>query len=729
MAIVLYILLILAEHHGQVIFGGVPVPGVTVTATQGDKKFVAITDTQGLYTFPELTDGPFTIQVEMSGFSSIKQEVNVISAELELKMLPIGEMRAEVVHAAAPPPASASSPAVQPASGSTPAASAANARPAAAGQRGQPPAQTGFQRTEVNASSNASSTPPADDAPPTTGAFANLSPEELNQRADGFLINGQVNNGAASPFAQAAQFGNNRRSRPLYTGGFAFAVENSALDARSYSLTGQDTARPAFNHFNGSFNIGGPLKIPRLIKNNAPTFFFGYSRTQNRNAVTATGRMPTAAERNGDFSQSVNPLGQPVQIIDPATGSMRVPFTGNVIPPERISSQARALMNLFPLPNFTDSARYNYQVPLIDGQHSDGVQGPLNKSINQRNQIGGNVDIRIRGAMARVFSISSIRLGSFGINAAANWTTRPTQRFRRRSGYQFSRQATRVTPYFANKINVSGSAGIGGNNQDAPNWGPPTLNFSGGTSALSDVQYSFNRTQNNTVGLNAFWNRGRHNVTFGADMRRAQVNVLSQQDARGTFTFTGAAAGSDFAGFLLGIPDASSIAFGNADKYFRQRFFNAFVTDDWRVNGAVTINAGARWEYETPISAGRLVNLNIAPGFASVAPILGNSLIRSDGFGVQPRLSFAWRPVASSFAAATESVATEYQVVRRRWRSSRLFRRASVQNTPANPLSLANGFTTAQGVTATTFAVDPISSGLRPDLAAISPARCRRRYK
>src|SRR5215471_20503843 len=54
----------LAQHHGQVTFAGVPVPGATVTATQGDKKLVAITDAQGQYAFPELADGPFSIRVE-----------------------------------------------------------------------------------------------------------------------------------------------------------------------------------------------------------------------------------------------------------------------------------------------------------------------------------------------------------------------------------------------------------------------------------------------------------------------------------------------------------------------------------------------------------------------------------------------------------------------------------------------------------------------------------------
>jgi hypothetical protein len=682
------------EHHGQVMFGGVPVPGATVTVTQGDKTFAVITDQQGVYSFPELAEGPFTVQVEMLGFSTIKQEVNAPTAEFELKMLPIEEMRAEIVRAAAPAPAPAAS---------------SNARQAAA----QPRPQAGFQRTEVNASNSTNATPAAEnDSAPPSSAFANLSPDDLNQRAaDGFLINGSVNNAAASPFAQIAQFGNNRRSRPLYNGGASIVVDNSALNARSYSLTGQNTPKPAYNRLTGSFNIGGPLRIPGLIQGNAPTFFLGYQRTQNRTANTVTGRMPTAAERDGDFSQTLNPRREPVRIINPLT---KEPFAGNVIPQKDINAQARALLTLFPLPNFNDNAGYNYQIPIVDAMHQDSVQGRLNKAINPRNQVAGNVDVQsTRSDNTSLFNFVDTGR-TFGINGAIQWTTRPTQRFSATFRYQFNRQSTRLTPYFANRVNVSGAAGITGNNQEAVNWGPPALNFSGGTSSLSDAQYSFNRTQNNTFGYNSFWNRGRHNVTFGADMRRYQLSVLSQQDARGTFTFTGAKAGYDFAGFLLGIPDTSSIAFGNADKYFRQRFFSAFLTDDWRMTGALTLNIGVRWEYETPTSElrGRLVNLSIAPDFSSIEPVVGNGLVHSDAFGIQPRLSFAWRPIAASSLIVRGGYGVYrntnvYQAIATQMaQQSPLSKSLSVQN-PDNELTLANGFVNVQGITPNTFAVDP----------------------
>jgi Carboxypeptidase regulatory-like domain len=684
-------------------FAGVPVPGATVTATQGEKKFVAITDQQGAYSFPELADGPFTVQVEMLGFSTVKQEVNTPTAQLELKMLPMGEMKAEVVHAAPPEPAAA-------APAATTAAAPNNSKAAPA----QPRQQSGFQRTQVNAS-NAEGAPASNDtAAPQSSAFANLSQSDLSQRAaDGLTINGTVNNGAASPFAQLAQFGNNRRNRPLYNGNINAVLDNSALDARSYSLTGQDTAKPTYNRFTGAFNIGGPLKIPGLIRlNSAPTFFFSYQRMQNRNANTLPGRMPTALERGGDFSQTLNPLGQHVQIIDPLTGT---PFDRNVIPQDRISPQATTLLNLFPLPNFTPTAAYNYQIPLVDSQHQDALQGRLSKVISPKNQVVGSVDIQSnRSGNSSLFNFVD-RTQTFSINTVGQWTTRPTQRFALTFRYVFSRQTTRITPYFANQLNISGIAGVTGNNQDAPNWGSPNLNFAGGTSSLTDAQYTYNRTENNTFSYNSFWNRGRHNVTFGADMRRYQFNVLSQQDARGTFTFTGGAVGSDFAGFLLGIPDTSSIAFGNADKYFRQQFYDGFITDDYRMNGSLTINAGLRWEYETPIDElrGRLVNLSVGPHFGSNDPIVGNNLVRSDALGIQPRISFAWRPVAASSLIVRGGYGiyrntNVYQAIATQMaQQAPLSTSLLVQNTAANPLSLANGFVARPGATQTTFAVDP----------------------
>ena len=99
-----------SEHHGIVRFAGLPVPGATVTATQGDKKLAAVTDPQGIYAFADLADGVWNLQVEMLCFTPLKMEVavapNAPSPEWELKLLPFDEIKASAPVAPATPPLS-----------------------------------------------------------------------------------------------------------------------------------------------------------------------------------------------------------------------------------------------------------------------------------------------------------------------------------------------------------------------------------------------------------------------------------------------------------------------------------------------------------------------------------------------------------------------------------------------------------------------------------------------
>ena len=104
--------------------------------------------------------------------------------------------------------------------------------------------------------------------------------------------------------------------------------------------------------------------------------------------------------------------------------------------------------------------------------------------------------------------------------------------------------------------------------------------------------------------------------------------MLSQQNPRGTFTFTGGGAGgATWRDFLAGTPDTSQIAYGNADKYLRESVWDAYVSDDWRVRPELTLNIGMRWEYGAPMTElkNRLVNLDVASGFGEAAPVLASA--------------------------------------------------------------------------------------------------------
>jgi len=678
-----------ADHYGRVVFAGVPVPGATVTAIQHDQQRATVTDQQGFYRFADIPEGVWTLRIEMLGFATLSQDVTIGAGApppvLELKLLPFEEITRGL-----PPP-----------------------RPEAKeAPRAASSPLSGFQRAQVITSVGA-------------GAIANdpaAADADRNQSAaDGFLINGSVNNSAASPFAQLAAFGNNRRgARSLFNGGLGVLLGNSAWDARPFSFASQRTAKPSYSDVQILGSFAGPLKIPGVIKN-GPTLFLGYQRTVDHSATTQSALMPTPLERAGNFSQTLDRFGRPLQIVDPATG---LPFAGNMIPASRISPQAASLLNYYPLPNVDAGGQYNYQTPTLVTTHQDAVQSRLTKVLDGgRNQLFGNVAYqRTTTDTSNIFAfVDSSRVS--GLDTTLNWSHRLSQFRSLRLRYQFTRLTTNVTPYFANRTNVSGEAGLGGNNQDPINWGPPRLIFSSGIAGVSSAQSAQNRNQTQAWGGEILWGRGRHNITFGGDIRRQQWNVFSQQDARGTLAFTGAAAGSDLADFLLGIPHTSSIAFGNADKYLRAPAYDAYVTDDWRVNPILTVNGGVRWEYEAPVTErlGRLVNLDVAPGFTAISPVVAaaashpDSLLRPDRRGVQPRVGLALRPVAGSSLVIRagygiyRNTSVYEPIARLLAQQPPLSNAWSVETSAAHPLTLANAFA-MPGATTNTFAVDP---GLR----------------
>ncbi len=673
-----------AECHGLVSFGGLPVPGATVIIMQGGKKFATVTDMQGLYSFPGLADGAATIAVEMTGFSPIKEDI-VIAPDAATSKWELHLMSLEVIHAVLKPVQS-------------------------------------VDITEVQARSEPKKT--SDTPQPQVGQGSRVVPEETAQRAvDGLLVNGSVNNAATSQFTLAQRFGNTASEKSLYNFMVNLKVDNSALDAKSYSLAGINTAKPQTNQITGGFAMQGPLKIPGMLRN-GPNIYVGYQTTQNSVAVTTPGLVADAAQRTGDLS------GQPGVIYNPATGQ---PYARNKVP---VSAQAQVLLNLYPLPNFAGSTRYNYQVPLITDTHSDALDSNVSKTVGRKNQITGTLtatNTRISNTNLLGFVDAT---GGLGLASKINWSHTFNGRLRMNLGYQFSRQSNRITPYWANRADVSGLAGITGNSQAPLDWGPPTLSFSGGLTSLTDGASSFIRNETNGVSLIGRWTRSPHNVTAGFDFRRQQFNYISQANPRGTFNFTGAAtagaaggsSGSDTADFLLGIPDASAVAFGNADKYLRQSVSDAYITDDWRVNPQLTINAGVRWEYGAPVTElkARLVNLDVASGFSAVAPVLASdptgaltgqrypaSLMRPVRSGVEPRIGVSMRPIPGSSMVLSAGYGITYDtsvyegIAIQMAQQAPLAKSLTVQNSAVCRLTLANGFILCPGSTSQTFGVDP----------------------
>ena len=563
----------------------------------------------------------------------------------------------------------------------------------------------------------------------TTGANTGANTPVVFGAADGFLINGSVNNGAASPFAQARAFGNNRPGqRSLWNGGFAVLSNTSALDARPYSFTGRETPKPDYTdlQFNGTF--GGPIKIPGV--RNRPNVFIGVQRARSHTTNMQSGLVPSLRERSGDFS-ATDASGRSRQLLDPLTG---LPFPDSVIPAGRISPQAAALLGYYPAPNAAGAqGRYNYQSAVVTDTRQDSLQARGTQNLTNREQLTGTLAYgRTAVDAPHLFGfVDATRTAN--LDATLTLSHRLTSFTFLRARYQLTRLSTDVTPAFARRVNVSGQAGIGGNNQDPENWGSPALTFASGVEGLSTAQYAENTSLTHGPAGEMFWSHGRHSWTFGGGLREQRFDVFSQQNARGSFAFTGAASGSDVADFLLGLPQTSTIAFGNADKRLRALAADAYANDDWRVSASLTLNLGVRWEYESPISEAqqRLVNLDIAPGFAAAVPVLasqpvgaltgrsyGASLVRPDRGGVQPRIGVAWRPIAGSSLVMRggyglyRNTSIYQSMALLLAQQPPLSIASSVATSAERPLTLANGFVggaTGSGPAAVlnTFAVDP----------------------
>jgi hypothetical protein len=642
------LVLVAADHQGQVRFGEVPVQGAAVQATQGETTLRTLTDPQGRYLFPELSDGTWAIQVEMPGFETARRDLVVTKdaapVEWSLRMLPLAEIRGDQT--------------------------------------------TGFPKA----------------APAAVGEVVSL-----NTVADGLLINGSVVNGAATNLGLQRAFGNNRATRPSpYRGQASLSGGSSLFDARPYSITGLDVRQPSYGRAQASFQIGGPLQIPGLFRRG--NFTASYNRTQSTTASIDTGRVPSDAERLGDFSSSA------FLPVDPATG---LPFPGGVLPVDRISPQAQALLALYPRANI-DAGPFNYQVPVAGTSHGDNMRTDFNNFRFGLDQFTGSFAYQRRHSdNTDMFGFTDSTRSS-GINASVSWQHRFTPRISSTLRYEFTRNSSETVPFHSTEADVSGEAGIAGNDRDPRNWGPPALAFASGIARLAGGTYADDTSVSNRVSYTTKWIFGRHVWDAGGDYAAQRFDLFSQRDAHGTFTFTGMQTGNDFADFLLGIPSASSIAFGNADKYFRQSLASLFVTDEYKVTPSVTLTLGVRWEYESPITErfGRLVNLDIAPGFTAASSVVAGSqdesLIHRDRGGIQPRLGFAWRPtLASSMVIrAAYGLYRETSVYRaiadQMSQQSPLSKSLSVQYSPENPLTLADGFRGSPAVTATTFAVDQL---------------------
>ncbi len=530
-----------------------------------------------------------------------------------------------------------------------------------------------------------------------------------------------------------AAFGNRRgRSRDSIRGAAFFSLGNSALDAKPYSITGQEIAKPAYEKYRFGLMAGGRLRIPKLIDSSKTFFFVNYTGTRRSNAFDALGTVPSEIERQGDFSRSIA-RGQ-VRIFDPAASQ---PFPGNLIPASRIDPAAAGLLEFIPLANLPGAVQ-NYQFTTSIPRDSDNVSTRVNQSLTAKDNLSFGFSLQNRySEAAQLYGFRDVTDGR-GLSFNLGWTRTLTPYLINSLRYSFSRDRTEAIPFFAYGRDVAAELGIQGASRDPVNFGPPNLSFTN-FADLRDGSPSLARNQSASLSEGLTWVRGKHTARFGVEFRRNQINNRTDQDGRGSFTFSGLATsafdargtplpqtGFDLADFLLGLPQSSSIRYGASSMYFRASSVNWYAGDDWRLHSHLTLNFGVRYEYTEPLyeKHGQMANLDVAPGFTAVAvvtpqqagPYTGlfpRGLIDPDKNNFAPRIGLAWRPASNGSLLVRAGYGIYYNGSVYNQAANRLAQQPPFANTAtlvtslAHPLSIRNGLIVGQATEITnTFAVD-----------------------
>lgn len=726
----------LQAQSGVVKSGNQPIPGATVTASQGATKSVAVTDQGGRYTLPPLAAGAWTVEVTMFGFVPARKQVTdpdparPLDFSLSLKESEMAarlsrfaggqngsqiesQIQNEVSAGQTPqqaPAAGTDSNETFLVSGSLSQGLQANAAPDFSLFRGG--AQDGQQPNAPGFGQNGGQTGPGGGPDGPGGGFGGPGgPGGGGGFGGGGGGRGGFGGpgggrrpGGRGPGAGGAQFGNRRPPNEIH--GMVFAtLNNSDLNAKPFSITGQDLFQPSYAQLRLGVVLGGPLVIPKVVKDTSTFFFLSYFATRAKNPYSATETVPTVLEREGNFSQL------------PATN----PLSGITFP--GINPIARQLLNYIPLPNQPGLVN-NYTFEASVPQNSDNFGLRVQRNITKKDRLAFHVGYQRRdGDVSQPFGFLDTTSGS-GLATDLGWTRTFSPTLISTARVTFNRNLNQTTPFFANGPDVAQQLGIQGTSTNPLNFGPPNLNFTGSNFAsLSDGSPVLTRNQSQSGSESVVVVHGTHTLTFGAQYTRSDLNTTTDPNGRGTLNFTGQVTGFDFADFLEGQPQSASIRYGQS-VYLQQNSWNGYAMDEWKVGPNLTLNLGVRYELFIPIEEkyGHLANLAIAPGFTSATVVtpadsgVPAGLINTDYNNFSPRFGLAWKVAKLKRSTVVRLGYGIYYngqayigLARSMAQQPPFATSENINSTPADPLTIATAFlgTPVPGGVTNTYAVDP----------------------
>jgi hypothetical protein len=481
--------------------------------------------------------------------------------------------------------------------------------------------------------------------------------------AGGSAINAQIKSGTNS-----------------YRGSVLEYHTNEGLRTRNYfAPPGTPKGEWTYNQYGGT--MGGPISRNKLF------FFASYEGTRDEQTLNRTLSVPTAALRRGDLSAAPNPIYDP--FTGNANGSGRTPFTGNVIPAERIDPTARQLLALLPLPNLATTAETNNyfaQAPFILNRWTldTKVNWVANSKMNVFGRFsvldfwtenGTNFGNELQGQALGSSNPGTGYGNTYNLSGGATYSITTNLLLDAHLGFVRMNSNVAQSDIATNKgldvLRLPGTNGPNAYEGGMPLFDLDTFADIGTTETFMPYYRSDDQWQ---MVANMNWIKGRHNVRFGTDIYYQALNHTQPEisggdsfGARGGFRFQsgptqiqGGPGGNlynAFASFLLGVPNRVG-RLKLVEPYTTRNWqYSLYVRDQWQATPKITISYGTRWEYfPVPTRASRglerydvATNLMMIGGVGAVPKDLGVSVSKTL---FAPRVGITFRPTASSVLRA-----------------------------------------------------------------------------
>lgn len=436
--------------------------------------------------------------------------------------------------------------------------------------------------------------------------------------------------------------------------------------------------------------VGGPVYLPKIYDGRNKTFFFA-SYQGGRRVIGAfgVGQVPTAEQKQGDFST------WPTQLFDPLSGVLtpggalpvtRQPFANNRVPASRFSPQSAALLKYWPEPNRPCNLPCtNYQASINTPVRMDQYTARLDHNFSTKDRIMWQyLYSKETAPIPSIIPLSGVVTEQDSWLSSIQWTRVFSPRLvnELRAAYNHFR-------FDQNFETQSGSVkywkdvGLKNLNEKynaLPAMIPGTQYTSIGY-AGSVPFFSISDTQHFVEHLT--FTTGKHTLKAGVDYRRSRTTRLGGFQGNGIINFNGAYSarnptvaqvagaantGNGFTDFLLGYASlAAGNPFDSDAGWLRNSDINVFVQDDIRLSPSLTVNLGFRWEFRGPwyenSKGGKIFDYNYPGGRAlyrdeAFVKVVNNPIFASccssdsvynpDYRNFAPRIGIAWRPLSGS---------------------------------------------------------------------------------